>query len=241
MKLLLVGHGRMGKMLEELITLAHDLDLAGFIDSATIRSLGETERIADAVIDFSAPSALPWLLEYITRTGTALISGTTGYSQDEFNAIRSLGFAAPVLYSANYSIGIAVMKRIAAQMAEALPGFDIEIVETHHNRKADAPSGTAKLLAEAVDPHHALHTVHGRQGLCGPRQKNELGIHSIRGGSVAGEHTVNFFGEDEVLSIAHSAASRRVFASGALRAARVITTLPAGFYTLEELLFRKEP
>ncbi len=240
MKLLLVGHGRMGQMLEELITSAEDLDLAGFVDTATISSLGETERKADAVIDFSAPSALPWLLEYINRTGTALVSGTTGYSREDLDTIRGLGSAAPVVYSANYSVGVAVMKRLAAQMAEALPGFDIEIVETHHNRKADAPSGTAKLLADAVDPQQALTKVYGRQGICGPRGKNELGIHSIRGGTVAGEHTVSFFGEDEVLSLSHSAASRRIFASGAIRAARAIAALPAGFYTLEDILFGKE-
>ncbi|MFR1809619.1 MAG: 4-hydroxy-tetrahydrodipicolinate reductase, partial [Pygmaiobacter massiliensis] len=107
-------------------------------------------------------------------------------------------------------------------------------------QKADAPSGTAKLLVDAVVPEHHLTPVYGRQGFCGRRGKTEIGIHAIRGGTVAGEHTVSFFGEDEVLEITHKAASRRIFASGALHAARALAKLPKGYYTLDQILFENE-
>ncbi len=113
----------------------------------------------------------------------------------------------------------------------------LEVIETHHNRKADAPSGTAKLLVEALDPQHGLQPVYGREGLCGPRKKGEIGIHSLRGGTVAGEHAVAFFGEDEVFELTHKAISRRVFAAGALEAAVRLSKMEKGWYTLEEVLF----
>jgi len=111
------------------------------------------------------------------------------------------------------------------------------VTETHHNRKKDAPSGTAKLLVEALDPAGELTPVYGREGLCGKRKPEEIGVFSLRGGTVAGEHTVYFFGEDETLQITHRAASRRIFAAGALRAAQAICGRGPGFYTLDELLF----
>ena len=152
--------------------------------------------------------------------------------------LLSLGGAAPVLWSANYSLGIAVCKRLLQVLSTTpLAGWDVEVTETHHNRKADAPSGTAKLLMEALDPQHTLQPVYGREGLCGPRKKGEIGIHSLRGGTVAGEHKVAFFGEDEVFELTHKAASRRVFAAGALEAAVRLSKMEKGWYTLEEVLF----
>jgi 4-hydroxy-tetrahydrodipicolinate reductase len=118
------------------------------------------------------------------------------------------------------------------------PDFDIEIVETHHNKKADSPSGTAKILADAVDPDNKLLRVSGRDGMCGARQKDEIGIFAMRGGTVAGRHTVNFFGDDEIFSISHEAVSRRIFALGALKAARILMGKTAGFYELADILFQ---
>ena len=117
------------------------------------------------------------------------------------------------------------------------PDFDIEITETHHNQKADAPSGTAKLLLEALDPAHTLKPVYGREGNCGRRDPREVGIHALRGGTVAGTHTVHFFGTDEEFSITHRAASRQIFVSGALHMARLLTGKPAGIYDLQKILF----
>lgn len=230
----------MGQMLEECIAAAEDLTLAGAVNSKNIDTLATLEDVADVAIDFSSPAVLPQVAEFVRRTGTPLVSGTTGYAEDQAAELRDLGTVAPVLYSANYALGVAVMARALRQMTAVLKDFDIEVIETHHNQKADAPSGTAKLLVDAVDPEHYLTPVYGRQGFCGRRGKTEIGIHAIRGGTVAGEHTVSFFGEDEVLEITHKAASRRIFASGALHAARALAKLPKGYYTLDQILFENE-
>ena len=121
-----------------------------------------------------------------------------------------------------------------------LDGFDIEIIETHHNKKADAPSGTAKLLLAAVDPDGACRPVYGREGMCGARTAREIGVHAVRGGTVAGEHTVAFFGDSEEVRLTHRADSRRIFAAGALRAAKALITRAPGFYTFEEILFTQK-
>ena len=143
-----------------------------------------------------------------------------------------------MLHSANFSVGIAVLRRVLSEISGVLrPDFDIEIVETHHNQKADAPSGTAKLLLEAIDPRHELTPVYGREGLCGRRGKNEVGVHALRGGTVAGQHTVHFFGVDETLEFTHAAASRQIFVNGALHMARKLQNFPNGRYDLQEILF----
>ncbi|MEN6470242.1 MAG: 4-hydroxy-tetrahydrodipicolinate reductase [Clostridiaceae bacterium] len=237
MRILLIGYGRMGRMIEDMALRAgHSVEKAIDIhNSGDLRKLG---AVADVAIDFSTPAVLPLLGDFIRRTGMALLSGTTGYSAEDFEAFQSLGAYAPVLHSVNYSIGIAVFRRVLAQISPGLLGsFDAEIVETHHNKKADAPSGTAKLLYEAMDPGHAYTPVYGREGMCGARGEREIGIHALRGGTVAGVHTVNFFGQDEELSITHRAASRAVFANGALRAAEALAARPKGCYALEEILF----
>ena len=131
-----------------------------------------------------------------------------------------------------------MLRRVLEQISDVLrPDFDIEIVETHHNQKADAPSGTAKLLLEAIDPRHELTPVYGREGLCGKRSRNEVGVHALRGGTVAGQHTVHFFGADEALELTHTATSRQIFVNGALHMARKLQNYPKGRYDLQEILF----
>ena len=130
-----------------------------------------------------------------------------------------------------------MFRRILGEVREVLGEFDVEIVETHHNQKADAPSGTAKLLLEAVDPAHTALPVYGRQGVTGKRDRREIGVHALRGGTEAGTHTVSFFGPDEVFEITHRASSRQIFVNGALHAARRLYRLPKGRYQLEEILF----
>lgn len=237
MRLLLVGRGKMGRLIEETARLGGD-EVVCALGRDDVDRLGGMGRTADVVIDFSRPEALPELCSYVRRTGTPLLSGTTGFTAEETARLRELGESAPVLWSANYSLGIAVLVRALRTVSAGLgPDFDIEITETHHGQKEDAPSGTAKLLLEAVDPGGALTPVYGREGRCGRRGRDEVGIHALRGGTVAGTHTVHFFGLDEELEITHRAASRRIFAGGALRAARMLPGRPAGFYGLQQILF----
>ncbi len=237
MRYILIGRGKMGKLIRETATAAGDEIQAAFGHDDLDR-LGQLGKAADVVIDFSRPEALPEIAAYVRRTGTPLLSGTTGYSPRDLELLRSLGTAAPVLWSANFSLGVAVLYRALQTVSGVLkPDFDIEITETHHNQKADAPSGTAKLLVEALDPQHALRPVYGREGNCGKRPREEIGIHALRGGTVAGTHTVHFFGPDEELEFTHRAASRQIFVNGALHMARLLPGKPCGVYDLQKILF----
>jgi len=235
-KILLIGHGRMGRMIEQTALAAGD-SMGGIIDIGNLSDLETIGRVADVAIDFSAPAALPAVAHYVRATGTPLLSGVTGRSEGELAVFDDLGRFAPVIHSANYSLGVAVFRRVLEEVAGTLEDFDIEIVETHHNQKADAPSGTAKLLLDAVDPRHKRKPVYGRHGVTGPREKKEIGIHALRGGTEAGTHTVSFFGPDEVFEITHRASSRQIFVNGALHAARKLYLLPKGRYELQDILF----
>lgn len=237
MKYLLIGRGKMGKLLQETARTAGDEIVAAF-GSSDLEQLARTGKIADVVIDFSRPEALAEIASYVRRTGTPLLSGTTGYTAAQMHHLERLGTAAPVLWSANYSLGIAVFVRALREISDILkPDFDVELTEIHHNQKADAPSGTAKLLLNAIDPQHALTPVYGREGSCGKREKREIGVHALRGGTVAGTHTVHFFGPDEELEFTHRAASRQIFVNGALHMARMLPGRPKGVYDLQKILF----
>ena len=236
MKILLIGHGRMGRLIEQTAIAAGD-QMGGIVDIGNLGDLETIGRVADIAIDFSSPSALPAVARYVRQTGTPLLSGVTGLSGAELNTFGELGRFAPVMHSANYSLGVAVFRRALEEVREVLEDFDVEIVETHHNQKADAPSGTAKILLDAVDPQHRRTPVYGRQGVTGPRAKKEIGMHSLRGGTEAGTHTVSFFGPDEVLELTHRASSRQIFVNGALHAARRLYQLPKGRYELADILF----
>lgn len=236
MKIILAGYGKMGHMIEEL-ALARGWQVLAALDDGDFHRLSSFEK-ADVLLDFSHPDNLPAIADYIRRTGTALVSGTTGYGEKEREVLRDLGQAAPILHSANYSLGIALFRRILETFGESmLADFEPEMTETHHRQKADAPSGTAKMLADALDPAGSLRRVSGREGFVGARKEDEMGIFSLRGGTEAGTHTLYLFGEDETLSITHSAASRRIFAAGAVKAAAALSIKPAGFYSLDQILF----
>lgn len=227
----------MGQMIAESAISAGD-EIAASFDIDNIYDLASLGKVADCVIDFSNPAALPHVLDYVRRTGTALVSGTTGLTPDQIASINALGEIAPVMWSANYSLGIAVFVRALKAVSDTLKGdFDIEITETHHNQKADAPSGTAKLLLSAIDPDGEYNPVHGRSGITGPRDKKEIGVHALRGGTEAGTHTVQFFGDSETFEITHRAASRRIFVTGALKMARLLPTRPNGSYDIQKVLF----
>ena len=237
MRIVLVGHGRMGRLIEQTALAAGD-EIAAVVDIDNISDLEKLGKVADVVIDFSNPAALPAVAAYVRRTGTALLSGTTGCTAADMAVFTQLGQYAPVMHSANYSVGVAVFRRVLEQISDVLkPDFDIEIVETHHNQKVDAPSGTAKLLLEAIDPSHEYTPVYGREGNCGKRPAKEIGVHALRGGTEAGTHTVSFFGVDEVFEITHRATSRQIFVNGALHMARKLCRMPKGRYDLQDILF----
>ena len=231
------AEGRMGKLICAAVEEAEGLELAGRYDVANADELDSMAPAADLAIDFSRPASLPHTAAYVRRTHAALVSGTTGFTEEDMEALAALGEAAPVVHSSNYSLGVAVLKRLAAQAAEALAGYDIEIVETHHNQKADAPSGTAKLLLAAVDPEGACEVVDGRSGITGVRPKNQIGMHALRGGTVAGTHEVHFFGTDEEVVLTHRAASRQIFVAGAIAAAKRLLGREPGLYTFDDLMF----
>ena len=236
MKLFLSGYGKMGKMVESL-AVEKGWEIVGHADIDCPGNYQAAPK-ADICIDFSGVGALPMLAEYIRRTKTPLLSGTTGYAEPDFTLLRELSKEVPVIWAANYSTGIAVLRKMLRDYAPILADWDKEILELHHNQKADAPSGTAKILLAELDPEGQALIVHGREGLCGKRKSEEIGVFALRGGTVAGEHQVHFFGEDETLVLTHRAASRRIFAAGAIRAAQELASQAPGYYTLDELIFK---
>jgi 4-hydroxy-tetrahydrodipicolinate reductase len=193
---------------------------------------------ADVVIEFSAPSATLALAPIAARYGTALVSGTTGLGDDARAALALAAERIPVLWEPNMSLGVHVLSDLVAKAAAALGDWDIEIVETHHRAKIDAPSGTALRLAEVAARARAGESrfVHGRQGMPGARPANDIGMHALRGGDVVGDHEVHFLGGGERLELTHRATSRDVFAHGAVRAARYVAGKAPGLYTLADVV-----
>lgn len=198
---------------------------------------------ADAVIDFSDPAALEGLLAFGVSRRIPLVLATTGYDQRQLDQIAQAARAVPIFRSANMSLGVNVLLSLVMQAAAALgTGYDIEIVERHHRRKLDAPSGTALMLADAAAsalPYQAEYT-YDRHGTRRPRDRREIGISSVRGGTIVGDHTVLFAGPDEVIEISHHAASRDIFAAGALQAAAFLAGVgQPGLYDMSDLLRAK--
>jgi 4-hydroxy-tetrahydrodipicolinate reductase len=236
-KMLLVGSGRMGQLIEETVAGCDDIEIIDIIDLNCTEKF-DTSPSADVILDFSRPDAVDGICRYIKRTGAALVSGTTGYTDEDMKKLEELSRTSAVIHSANYSTGIAVLKKVLSEISPVLKGsFDIELTETHHRGKVDAPSGTAKLLLNAIDPNGEYTPVYGREGFCGARTSKEIGVHALRGGTVSGIHTVSFFGDDEIIEIRHTAAGRKIFVNGAINAARAICGKAPGMYTLEELIF----
>lgn len=195
----------------------------------------------DVVIDFSNPSATEGLSRACRASGKPAVIGTTGHSQTELALIGEMAKSVPVVFSPNYSVGVNTLFWLTRKAAEMLGhDFDLEITEMHHRLKKDAPSGTAKKLAEILCDVRQLDyekdVRHGREGLVGERTAKEIGVHSIRGGDVVGDHTVTFAGAGERLELTHKASSRETFALGALRAARWVVGKKPGLYSMEDVL-----
>lgn len=190
---------------------------------------------ADVVIDFSTPETAKDVARLAGKRGVALVSGTTGLGEDALRAFDEAAKSVAVLWASNMSLGVQVLAELARQAAKMLPGFDVEIVETHHRKKADAPSGTAKTLALAIQEVREGRSVTGRDGMPGPRMDDEIGVMALRGGDVIGDHTVHLLGQGERLELTHRATNRELFARGALRAATVIGKQEKGRYTMRDV------
>ena len=245
MKILL--NGCLGRMGRAVATLAADrgCEIAAGVDVAAgdaafpVYTDWANLPAADAVIDFSNPAALQAELSYVTAHKLPLVLCTTGLSAEQIEAVKKAAEIVPIFFSSNMSLGVAVLSALTKKAAAVLGDtFDIEIVEMHHNQKLDAPSGTALMLADAAkaglsyEPEYTYDRHTRRQ----KRDKKEIGIASLRGGTVVGEHSVYFAGEQEVLTLSHSAGSRSVFASGALTAAVFIADKAPGMYSMEDVL-----
>ena len=238
--------GKMGRMLTE-TAAQHGVSVVAGIDRYAAgakayyplyEKLEDCTQTADVMVDFSRPDALDGLLEFCLKHKMGLVLATTGYEEADLAAIREAAKKIPIFKTANMSLGVNVMLDLVRKAAVALPEFDIEIIEKHHNAKVDAPSGTALLIADAMkevcltDKEY----VFGRHTKTQHRRREEIGIHAVRGGTVTGEHEVDFFGDDEVVTITHSAASRKIFALGALKAAEYLVGRKPGLYDMQDVL-----
>lgn len=197
-------------------------------------SFSMVEEKADVIVDFSRPEGLGGLLEYALKNKTPVLLAATGYNEQDLQCIEQAARAIPVFRTANLSLGVYVLKTLSAQAARLLKDYDIEIVEKHHNQKLDAPSGTALMLYEAVKKEESQ-PVFGRHTRTEKRQRQEIGMHAIRGGTVAGEHEVGFYGPGETMTLTHTAQDRSIFAAGALRAAHFIVSCEPGAYDMSDL------
>ena len=196
-----------------------------------------TEPI-DAVIDFSHRSVAKAIAEFCYEKKIPLVSATTGIDEEAEAYYRNISASIPVFRSKNFSYGISVLKKLVGEAAKLLADdFDIEVIEAHHNKKADAPSGTAQMLLDSIadGAERDFEILHGRYGNQSGREKNQITVHAVRGGTIVGEHSVLFAGEDEIITISHSALSKKVFASGALKAMKFIMKKQNGFYSMDDI------
>lgn len=239
--------GKMGMAITSCVASRNDCEIVcgidvsnGTADFPVYSSFNEINDIdADVIIDFSHPSVLEGLLKYAVSKKMPAVIATTGLTEAQTAQIREASKSAPLFFSANMSIGVSLVSELAKKAAKVLQnGFDIEIVEAHHNQKIDAPSGTALMLADSISEALDEKPVYefDRHSKRMKRNKNEIGIHAIRGGTIVGEHEIIFAGPDEVIKISHSAFSKQLFANGSVNAGIFLVGKPAGFYTMKDLV-----
>ncbi|HHX13888.1 MAG TPA: 4-hydroxy-tetrahydrodipicolinate reductase [Clostridiales bacterium] len=233
-KIGVVGFGRMGRLIWNKVEESEDMAATLSFDTPA-ETISDLDRI-DVLIDFSHPNNLAIYGPQALAAGVSLVIATTGYAEEQRAEIRRLAEKLPIVFAANCSIGVTVMARVCRDLGRVLGDrWDMEVVEAHHNQKIDAPSGTAKLLVDSLDPDGRLERVYGRFGE--RRRGQEIGVHAVRGGSIVGEHKVIFAGSNEVLEVTHRAGSRDLFAEGALAAARFVHGRKPGLYTMEDVLY----
>ena len=241
------ANGKMGKTVYSCIQERDDCKVVAGIDIYTeqyadfpiVDAPDKLPVKADVIIDFSNPASLNALLDYCLSTGTPVVLASTGYNDEQINQIKNAAQQIPVFFTFNMSLGINLLVQLAKKAASVLGGqFDIEIVEKHHNQKLDAPSGTAIMLANAINEtlDNSKHYVYDRHSRRQKREKSEIGMHAIRGGTIVGEHDIIFAGHDEVITLSHSAASKTVFAEGSINAAVFLKNQSAGLYDMSALV-----
>ena len=247
-KIILNGcNGKMGQVITKLSKQNPEVEIVAGIDVSdsikndypVFRNIELCDADGDVIIDFSNPAAFDDLLKFATRKKIPLLVATTGLSESQKTMLQEAANIIPVFYSANMSIGINLVIDLIKKAAKILDGyFDIEIIEKHHNQKIDAPSGTALALADAINEvvQEKKEYVYDRHSIRGKRSKNEIGIYSVRGGTIAGEHTVIFAGNDEMIEITHTAMSRDIFGIGAIKAAIFLYDQKPGMYSMSDLI-----
>lgn len=247
-KIVICGaNGKMGHTIYNCVKEREDCTVVGGIDIFTeeyadFPIVDKPEKLPvkpDVIIDYSNPASLDAVLEYCLSTGTPAVLATTGYSDEQIAKIRSASEQIAIFFTFNMSLGINLLVQLAKKATSVLGDrFDIEIVEKHHNQKIDAPSGTAIMLANAINEtlDNSKHYIYDRHSQRKKREKSEIGMHAIRGGTIVGEHDIIFAGHDEVITLSHSAASKSVFAEGSINAAVFIKDKGAGLYDMAQLV-----
>lgn len=239
--------GRMGRAITEAVGGGEKFRIIAGVDITPsamnadfpiYHAISDFHDKADVIIDFSHHSSLPALLEYASDTSTPIVVSTTGHSEEELAMMKAASEKVAIFFSRNMSIGINLLMELCKKTAKTLGlDFDIEIIEKHHNQKLDAPSGTALMLAESVsEEREKTELVYDRHSRRAKRDSSEIGVHSVRGGTIVGEHEVIFAGKDEVISLTHTATSREVFATGALKAAEFIADKKSGLFNMTDVI-----
>lgn len=247
MKVLVNGcNGKMGQEVAREVRLAQDMDVVCGVDKMdagdnhfpVFTKISDIDVLPDVIIDFSVPQATFAILEFAQKNHIPVVIATTGFSDAEMKKIEKYAENLPIFKSANMSYEINLMAKLVSDLALKLENSDIEIVETHHNRKIDSPSGTALFLADSMNQalNHEMTYEYNRHSKREKRSKKEIGIHSIRGGTEVGKHTVIFFGENESFEITHNCTARSVFARGAIKAATFILHKENGLYSMNDLI-----
>lgn len=245
LKIIINGYsGSMGKVLTKCANEDSELEIVCGaskddldVPFKTYHKMSEVEELADVIIDFSHHSTIDDTLSYAIKTKTPIVIATTGFNEEELEKIKKASNIIPIFHSSNMSLGVNVLVKLVKEAAKSLNGFDIEIIEKHHNKKLDAPSGTAVMIANGVkEVLPDSEYIYGRHGRSDKRSSNEIGIHAIRGGTIVGEHTTIFAGHDEVVEIKHSAQSKDIFAKGAIAAAKFLVKQEAGYYNMNNML-----
>lgn len=237
----------MGRTIKDLVSMRSDCRIAAGVDLSVptasdfpvYHNISDVEEKTDVVIDFSHPSCLTSILEYCKGNGVAAVLCTTGYSSEQVEQIKKASENTAVFYSRNMSLGINLLIELSKKASAVLgESFDIEIIEKHHNQKIDAPSGTALMIADAINEQRSgtMKYTYDRHSQRKKRESSEIGLHAVRGGTIVGEHQVLFAGQHEVISLSHSAQSKELFASGAVNSAIFMKDKEAGLYDMSALV-----
>ena len=248
MRILISGLcGRMGNEVAKLamngyrgaeLTAGVDINACGAEGIPCAQHFEDADTEVDCIVDFSHHTCVGGLLDFAVKNGIPAVIATTGHTDEERQAIEAAAKKIPVFYAANYSLGIALLIELAKKVAKTMPDAEIEIIEKHHDQKLDAPSGTALMLADAINEENdgAYHYVYDRSAVRQKRDPKEIGISSVRGGSIVGDHEVLFCGPDEVITLKHTAYSRSIFANGAINAAVYLAKKEPGLYNMGNMI-----